>query len=129
LLRNARELWGRNFGAVSDPELPGLKEAWPCHVIINQVLEDTNMSRVLEGTWEELSVYAATFRGKRLRLIVGDDETTSRVSATEEARIAGIRSGLGRFADPARTTLASEELRRERQQDDARLEPNTRVSQ
>lgn len=78
--------------------------------------------QVLEGTWEELSVYAPTFYGKKLRLMIVEDENPAPAYESEEARIAAIRAGMGKFADPTRKTLASEELRQERQRDDAQLE-------
>lgn len=81
------------------------------------------LPQVLEGTWDELAVYADELRGKKLRLtIVGED--TSKPQETEESRVAAVWAGMGKFADPLRSGLAGEELRRERQQDDVRLEQN-----
>jgi hypothetical protein len=77
---------------------------------------------VLEGTWEELSVHAQALYGKKLRLIIIEDEVQGLTPDTEEARVAAIRAGMGKFADPTRKTLASEELRQERQRDEARHE-------
>lgn len=77
--------------------------------------------QVLEGTWEELSVHAATFSGKKLRLVIVEDDDALTYNP-EEIRIAAIRAGVGKFADPSLKTLASEDLRQERQQDDRRFE-------
>jgi hypothetical protein len=85
-------------------------------------------TRVFEGTWEELAVYAPALRGKKLRLTIVEDVIQAPARVTEEDRIAAIRAGMGKFADPSRMVLASEELRRERQQDDARLERKLRSS-
>ena len=79
-------------------------------------------TRVLEGTWEELSVHAPALYGKKLRLMIVEDEIHVLTHDTEEARIDAIRAGMGKFADPMRKTLASEELRQERQRDEARLD-------
>ena len=79
-------------------------------------------TQVLEGTWEELSVHAPALYGKKLRLMIVEDEVQVPTRDTEEVRIAAVHAGMGKFADPARQTLASEELRRERQRDEARLD-------
>lgn len=79
---------------------------------------------VLEGTWEELSVHAPSFHGKKLRLTIVEDENQLETMNSEEARVAAIHAGMGKFADPTRKLLASEELRRERRRDETRMEPN-----
>jgi len=76
------------------------------------------MHNVMEGTWEELSIHAGSFGGKRLRLTIVDADTVTPAYQTESARIAAIRAGIGKFADPTRTTLASDDLRYERQCDE-----------
>ena len=76
----------------------------------------------LEGTWEELSAHAHGFFGKRLRLVIIEDDHKTLPVDTEDARIDAIRGGMGNFADTSRTTLASEELRDERRRDEAKFE-------
>jgi len=78
--------------------------------------------QVLEGTWEELSVHAPALYGKKLRLMIVEDEVQVSTHDNEEVRIAAIHAGMGKFTDPTRQTLASEELRRERKRDEARLD-------
>ena len=78
--------------------------------------------QILEGTWEELSVHASDFTGKRLRLVILDEGDPLLARNSEETRIAAIREGMGKFADPSRKNFASEELRQERWRDDSHLD-------
>ncbi len=69
------------------------------------------MHNVLEGTWNELSVHARSFGEKRLRLMIVEVDLDAVAHDTEEARLAAIRAGIGKFAQSGRTTMASTELR------------------